>query len=370
MSNPPNYEVPAEMRDFAEKSVEQARKAFDSFIGAARRTADTVQGSAELARSNALDASSRGFEYAEQNVNAAFDLAQKLVRSRDMQEAMQHQAEFVRSQFAAIQAQAKEFSGLAQSADAAGRGTRQVGDAAGRRRGPQGHGAGPGRRQADGSRTPRTPPSAPRTEADIDETSRGPLPSQGGGPSRFRRYCRREPPGGRVGSAPTEGFRDAPHCFRPIRPAWTSPPGGRRPGARRRRSERRGLGPVLRRSGLRRRIPPGPRRAQRAPVGYNCRRGPAGDHGPEAVLLPAAGAASPRRALLLRPADRLVQPAADGRRSRRSLIAHGLDGDGPRPFRMTRPVRRRRTWARVFPRRVLSSGRRPWRRPSRGRTGR
>ena len=49
-------------------------------------------------------------------MNAAFDLAQKLVRSRDMQEAMQHQAEFVRSQFAAIQAQAKEFSGIAQSA--------------------------------------------------------------------------------------------------------------------------------------------------------------------------------------------------------------------------------------------------------------
>lgn len=116
MSNIPNYEVPGEMRDFAEKSVEQARKAFDSFISAARRTADTVQGSADIARSNAQDVSSRGFEYAEQNVNAAFDLAQKLVRSRDVQEAMQHQAEFVRSQFAAIQAQAKEFSGLAQSA--------------------------------------------------------------------------------------------------------------------------------------------------------------------------------------------------------------------------------------------------------------
>ncbi len=116
MSNIPNYEVPSEMRDFAEKSVDQARKAFDSFISAARRTADTVQGSADIARSNAQDVSARGFEYAEQNVNAAFDLAQKLVRSRDVQEAMQHQAEFVRSQFAAIQAQAKEFSGLAQSA--------------------------------------------------------------------------------------------------------------------------------------------------------------------------------------------------------------------------------------------------------------
>ena len=116
MSNTPNYEVPTEMRDFAEKSVEQARKAFDSFIGAARRTADTVQGSTDLARTNASNLSARGFEFAEQNVNAAFDLAQKLVRSRDVQEAMQHQAEYVRSQFAAIQAQAKEFGGLAQSA--------------------------------------------------------------------------------------------------------------------------------------------------------------------------------------------------------------------------------------------------------------
>ncbi|MCJ2007514.1 phasin [Methylobacterium sp. E-041] len=116
MSTPPTYEVPTEMRDFAEKSVDQARKAFDSFIGAARRTAETVTGSTEATRTSVKDVSARGFEYAEQNVNAAFDLAQKLVRSKDVQEAMQHQAEFVRSQFAAIQAQAKDFGGLAQSA--------------------------------------------------------------------------------------------------------------------------------------------------------------------------------------------------------------------------------------------------------------
>ncbi|AWN49697.1 phasin [Methylobacterium terrae] len=116
MTQTPNYEIPTEMRDFAEKSVEQARKAFDSFIGAARKTADTLQGSAELARNNAQDVSTRGISYAEQNVNAAFDLAQKLVRSKDVQEAMQHQAEFVRSQFAAMQTQAREFGGLAQSA--------------------------------------------------------------------------------------------------------------------------------------------------------------------------------------------------------------------------------------------------------------
>ena len=31
------YEIPAEMRDFAEKSVEQARKAVEGFFGAAQK---------------------------------------------------------------------------------------------------------------------------------------------------------------------------------------------------------------------------------------------------------------------------------------------------------------------------------------------
>ncbi len=116
MANGPNYEVPGEMREFAEKSVDQAKKAFESFVGAARKTADTMQGSAEMARTNAQGVTSRGFELAEQNINAAFDFAKRLVRTRDLQEAAQLQAEFVRSQFAAMQSQAKEIGTLAQSA--------------------------------------------------------------------------------------------------------------------------------------------------------------------------------------------------------------------------------------------------------------
>ena len=109
------YEVPPEMRDFAEKSVEQARKAFDGFMTAAQRTVDTLESSATNVQSNTKDLTQRTFEYAEQNVSAAFDLAQKLVRAKDVQEAMQLQAEFVRNQFAAMQTQMKEFGSLAQS---------------------------------------------------------------------------------------------------------------------------------------------------------------------------------------------------------------------------------------------------------------
>ena len=135
----PSYEIPAEMRDFAEKSVEQARKAVDSFLSAAYKTFETFEGSADAMQASAKDATRRTLGYAEQNLTAAFDLAQRLVRARDVQEAVQLQTEFVRSQFAAMQAQMKEFSDMAQSAvnegvrtaqDVAGQGARTAQDAA------------------------------------------------------------------------------------------------------------------------------------------------------------------------------------------------------------------------------------------------
>ena len=111
-----NYEIPAEMRDFAEKSVEQARKAIDGFMNAAQKTVDTFEGSANTVQASAKDATRKTFTYAEQNLAAAFDLAQRMVRAKDMQEAMQIQAEFVRTQFEAMQTQMKEFGSIAQSA--------------------------------------------------------------------------------------------------------------------------------------------------------------------------------------------------------------------------------------------------------------
>ena len=115
-NQPQGYEIPPEMRDFAEKSVEQARKAIDGFMSASQKTVDTFEGSTNTLQATATDATRKTFSYAEQNLSAAFDLAQKMVRAKDPQEAMQIQAEFVRSQFQAMQTQMKEFGSMAQSA--------------------------------------------------------------------------------------------------------------------------------------------------------------------------------------------------------------------------------------------------------------
>jgi phasin len=110
----PKFEIPTEMRDFAEKSVDQARNAVATFMQTARKATDTLQTSTKTAELPAGVAFSRGLEFTEQNVAAAFELAQKLVRARDVQEAMQLQSEYIRTQFTALQTQARELTSAAQ----------------------------------------------------------------------------------------------------------------------------------------------------------------------------------------------------------------------------------------------------------------
>jgi phasin len=112
------YQIPTEMRDFAEKSVEQARKAFEGFMSAAQRAAGTVEGTAETVQTNAKDLTAKAFEAAETNVNAAFELARSLVQAKDLQEVMALQTEYLKTQFAAVQSQAKDLGALIQSVTA------------------------------------------------------------------------------------------------------------------------------------------------------------------------------------------------------------------------------------------------------------
>jgi phasin len=114
--NQAGYDVPPEMRDFAEKSVDQARKALDGFLGAAHKAVDTLQGSTSTLQTTATDATKKTLSYAEQNLAAAFDHAQKLVRAKDFQEAVAIQTEFAKTQFQALQGQLKDLTELAQAA--------------------------------------------------------------------------------------------------------------------------------------------------------------------------------------------------------------------------------------------------------------
>ena len=107
MSDP--YAVPAEMREFADRSVQQARKAFEGFMGAVKKSTETVQSAASAAPLDVTGNATKVVALAEKNVTAAFDLAEKLVHAKDISEVMALQAEFMKAQMAAMQDQTREM---------------------------------------------------------------------------------------------------------------------------------------------------------------------------------------------------------------------------------------------------------------------
>ncbi|UYW26433.1 phasin [Methylorubrum extorquens] len=115
----PSFQIPAEMRDSAEKSVEQARAALIAFMQNARKATESVQAQTRAAELPVSVAYVRGLELFEYNLAATFDVAQKLVRASSLQDALQIQSEYVHAQFASLQSQAKELISAAQPAKAA-----------------------------------------------------------------------------------------------------------------------------------------------------------------------------------------------------------------------------------------------------------
>jgi phasin len=107
------FQIPPEMRVMAEKSVEQAKQAIEGFISAAHKTVSVIEGQAETARKGAKDVSAKAMEFAERNITSSFDFAQKIVRAKDMQEMLELQASYIKTQMQALGEQAKE---LGQSA--------------------------------------------------------------------------------------------------------------------------------------------------------------------------------------------------------------------------------------------------------------
>ena len=91
------FQVSDEMRTIAEKSVEQARQAFEGLLGAAHRVIDTFGGQGETAGKGAKGVAEKAMTFAEQDIANSFEFAQKLVHARSMEEVLKLQAEYVRA---------------------------------------------------------------------------------------------------------------------------------------------------------------------------------------------------------------------------------------------------------------------------------
>jgi phasin len=107
------YEIPNEMRDFADKSVDQARKAFDGFLDAAYKASNALETQAASAHDNMRTVAGAAVSFAEHNMTASFTYAQKLVRATSVEEVLKIQTEFAKAQIEALTKQVQEMGAVA-----------------------------------------------------------------------------------------------------------------------------------------------------------------------------------------------------------------------------------------------------------------
>jgi phasin len=103
------FDIPADMRAMAEKSVEQARVAFNTFMTAAQEAVATFEGQTKATQAGAKDIGEKALSYAERNVANTFAFADRIVHAKDAQEFIRLQTEFVQAQMKELAEQAKDL---------------------------------------------------------------------------------------------------------------------------------------------------------------------------------------------------------------------------------------------------------------------
>jgi phasin len=110
----PKLEIPAAFREFAEKSVSQAKENYERMKSAAEEATDLLEGTYATASKGASDYGLKMIDAARTNTNAAFDFAAEVMTVKSFSDFVELSTGHARRQFEALTAQTKELAALAQ----------------------------------------------------------------------------------------------------------------------------------------------------------------------------------------------------------------------------------------------------------------
>jgi phasin len=108
------FEVPEQMRAFAEKGVSQARDNYAKFKNAAESHNGAIEAFFANASKGASDYSAKVMEFMKANTTANLDFAQQLLGIKSPSEAFELWTGHTRKQVETLTAQAKELAELGQ----------------------------------------------------------------------------------------------------------------------------------------------------------------------------------------------------------------------------------------------------------------
>ena len=108
------FQLPEQVRAFAEKGVNQAREGYAKFKDAAETHNSTVEAVFNTATKGAAEVSTTLLDIAKTNTNASFDFAQSLIGVKSPSQAFELWSGFAKSQFEALTGQSKQLAELSQ----------------------------------------------------------------------------------------------------------------------------------------------------------------------------------------------------------------------------------------------------------------
>lgn len=106
-------EVPDSVRDLVKLSIEQAKRAFDTFVAISEKNWQAFQTNSQSARSALLELNSKIAEITRQNAEANFVLAMRLAESKDFKQALELQSEHAKKQMETFAQQLEQMRDLA-----------------------------------------------------------------------------------------------------------------------------------------------------------------------------------------------------------------------------------------------------------------
>ena len=110
----PKMEIPAAFREFAEKSVSQAKDTYEKMKTAAEEATDVLEDTYANASKGAADYGLKVIEASRTNTNAAFDFYKDLMTVKSFSEVIELSTTHARKQFETVSAQTKDLASLAQ----------------------------------------------------------------------------------------------------------------------------------------------------------------------------------------------------------------------------------------------------------------
>ena len=113
MADTPSFEIPPELRDMAEKNVEQARAAYGQFMDFLSQAMGDWSKSPSGTNMGGFGAiQERAVGFAKENAERSFALASELARAKTVQEVITLQSRYAQMQMQTFGIQAQQLSWL------------------------------------------------------------------------------------------------------------------------------------------------------------------------------------------------------------------------------------------------------------------